>query len=87
MARHGIAAGAVLAWARAFGIFGSVAVVAGAVRRKTEVLPTSIFLEISIGRIETALAVSMLMIFVALVILLTMRLATGGNIFGLGNRQ
>lgn len=87
MARHGIAAGAVLAWARAFGIFGSIAVVAGAVRRKTEVLPTSIFLEISIGRIETALAVSMLMLTVALFILLSMRFITGGNIFGLGGRQ
>ncbi len=87
LARHGIAAGAVLAWARAFGIFGSIAVVAGAVRKKTEVLPTSIFLEISIGRIDTALSVSILMLAVAIIILLTMRLLTGGNIFGTGSRQ
>ncbi|OGS37791.1 MAG: hypothetical protein A2293_16315 [Elusimicrobia bacterium RIFOXYB2_FULL_49_7] len=87
MARHGIMAGAVLAWARAFGVFGATSIVAGAVRKKTEVLPTSIFLEISIGRIETALAISMLMIVVALIMLLGLRLLTGGNIFGLGERS
>jgi len=87
LARSGIIAGAVLAWARAFGIFGAISIVAGAVRRKTEVLPTSIYLEISIGRLEAALSISLLMIAVAFFILLSMRLMTGSNIFGLGSRS
>ena len=87
MAKQGIVAGAVLSWARSFGLFGPVAIVAGAVRRKTEVLSTSIYLEISIGRLETALAVSLVMIAAAFIILYGMRRFTGGNVFGLGGRQ
>ncbi|MFH0919755.1 MAG: ABC transporter permease [Fibrobacterota bacterium] len=86
LARQGIVAGGVLAWARAFGLFGPVAIVAGAVRQKTEVLSTSIYLEISIGRLETALSVSLIMFLAAFVILFLMRRLSGGNIFGLGGR-
>lgn len=76
LAFKGIFAAAILTWARAFGLFGPVSLVAGAVRRKTEVLATSIFLEISIGRIEIALAISILMIAIAFFILLAVRLFT-----------
>jgi len=69
MARNGLAAGAVMAWARALGIFGPLMVFAGAVRMKTEVMPTTVYLELSIGRIEPALAVSMLMLAIAMVAL------------------
>ena len=40
-------------------------VFAGAVRYKTEVMPTTIFLELSIGRIEVALAVALVMVSMA----------------------
>jgi molybdate transport system permease protein len=69
MARGGLAAGAVMAWARAVGVFGPLMVFAGAVRMKTEVMPTTVYLELSIGRIEPALAVSMLMLAIAMVAL------------------
>jgi len=82
LAKHGIVAGAVLSWARAFGIFGAIAIVAGAVRQKTEVLPTSIYLEISIGRLEVALAISLVMVFIAFIILFLMRVFLRSNIFG-----
>ena len=87
LARPGIVAGAVLGWARAFGIFGAVAFVAGAVRQKTEVLPTSIYLEISIGRLEIALTISLVMTIIAFVMLTLIRLFYGSNIFGLGARK
>jgi molybdate transport system permease protein len=48
-ARNGIVAGGILAWARAIGEFGPVMVLCGATRLKTEVLPTSIYLELSKG--------------------------------------
>lgn len=69
MARNGLAAGAVMAWARAVGVFGPLMVFAGAVRMKTEVMPTTVYLELSIGRIEPALAVAMLMLAIAMVAL------------------
>jgi molybdate transport system permease protein len=87
LAGGGIVAGAVLAWARAFGLFGPISVVAGAVRRKTEVLATTIYLEISIGRLEVALAVSLLMVAIAFCVLLGLRLVSGNNIFGTGVRR
>ncbi len=84
-ARPGITAGAVLAWARAIGIFGPVMIVAGAVRGRTEVLPTSVYLEISVGRIEAALAISLLMVMVSLVVLSVFRATTSASLFGGGN--
>ncbi|NQS88824.1 ABC transporter permease [Patescibacteria group bacterium] len=74
MARNGIIAGTILTWARAFGIFGPLMVLVGAVRMRTEVLPTTIYLEQSIGRIEVALAVAVIMIIMATVALFTIRL-------------
>jgi molybdate transport system permease protein len=44
-------------------------VFAGAVRMKTEVMPTTVYLELSIGRIEPALAVALLMLAIAMVAL------------------
>lgn len=73
-ARGGIVAGAILVWARAIGLFGPMMVFVGAVRMKTEVLPTTVYLETSIGRIEVALAVALLLIAVATVALILIRL-------------
>ena len=73
-ARRGLIAAATLAWARSLGEFGPVLIFAGTTRMKTEVLPTSVFLELSVGNLEAALAVSLLMIGIALVVLVLLRL-------------
>ena len=72
-AGRGIMTAGTLAWARALGEFGPILVFAGATRGKTEVLSTSVFLEISIGNIEGAVAVSLLMVFCAIVVLVVVR--------------
>lgn len=72
-ARNGIVAGGIMAWARAVGVFGPLMVFAGAVRMRTEVLPTTIFLELSIGEIERALAVALVMLVLAVSALTLMR--------------
>lgn len=72
-ARRGILTAATLAWARALGEFGPILVFAGATRMKTEVLSTTVFLELSVGRLESAVAVSLLMIAAAVVVLLLVR--------------
>ena len=41
---------------------------------KTEVLPTSIFLELTVGNIEAAVAVSLLMVFIAVTVLVIVRI-------------
>ena len=68
-ARSGLVVAATLAWARALGEFGPILIFAGATRMKTEVMPTTVFLEMSIGNIEGAVAVSLLMILSAVIVL------------------
>lgn len=79
LARNGIIAGAILAWCHAVGLFGPLMVFAGAVRMKTEVMPTTIFLELSIGRIEAALAVALIMLAMAAVALAAIRRLSMGR--------
>jgi len=74
MARRGILAGGLLIWVRALGIFGPLLIFVGAVRRRTEVLPTTIYLEQSIGRIESALAVAVVMLVLATLALVLIRM-------------
>ena len=77
-ARRGVIAAATLTWARAIGEFGPVLVFAGATRMKTEVLPTTVYLELSVGNLETAIAVSLVMVAGAGVVLLVVRRAGAG---------
>ena len=73
-ARSGLVVAATLAWARSLGEFGPILIFAGATRMKTEVLPTAVFLEMSIGNVEGAVAVSLLMIVSAMTVLGLVRL-------------
>ncbi|MBN2137657.1 MAG: ABC transporter permease [Sedimentisphaerales bacterium] len=77
LALNGVIAGAILTWARAFGLFGPLLIFVGSFRGRTEVLSTTVFLEQSVGNIEVALAVAMLMIVVAVIALTTIHLVGG----------
>ncbi len=79
MIRNGIVAGAVIAWALAMGLYGPLMVFAGTTRQMTEVLPTTIYLELSIGQIGTALAISMMMVGCAMLALLLFKKLAGGR--------
>ena len=72
-ARRGVLTAATLAWARSLGEFGPILVFAGATRLRTEVMPTTVFLELSVGNIEAAVAVSLLMVVAAVAVLLIIR--------------
>ncbi len=76
-ARRGVLTAATLAWARALGEFGPILIFSGATRMRTEVLPTTVFLELSVGNIEAAVAVSLIMILAAMAVL------TIARVFGL----
>ncbi|MFH1344129.1 MAG: ABC transporter permease [Pseudomonadota bacterium] len=72
-ARRGMVTAATLAWARSLGEFGPILVFAGATRMRTEVLPTTVFLEMSIGNIEAAVSVSLIMVIAAVCVLILAR--------------
>ena len=73
LARRGMFAAASVAWARSLGEFGPVLVFAGATRMKTEVLPTTIWLELSVGNLEAAVSVSIIMVVFAVLVLVIIR--------------
>ncbi len=81
-ARLGLLTAATLAWARSLGEFGPILVFAGSTRRKTEVLPVSVHLELSIGNIEGAVAVSMLMVATAILVLVVVRTLAHRDVIG-----
>ncbi|MCA9171438.1 MAG: hypothetical protein KDB23_27400, partial [Planctomycetales bacterium] len=58
---------------RALGEFGPLLIFAGATRNKTEVLSMSVFLELSIGDLEAAVAVSLIMVASAVLVLIITR--------------
>ena len=68
-AQRGMLTAGTLAWARALGEFGPLLVFAGATRNKTEVLSTTVFLELSVGDLEAAVAVSLIMVLAAVCVL------------------
>ena len=59
--------------APALGEFGPILVFAGTTRMHTEVLPSTVFLELSVGDVESAVAVSLLMVMFALLVLVAVR--------------
>ncbi|MFN4257750.1 MAG: ABC transporter permease [Gemmataceae bacterium] len=83
-ARRGLITAATLAWARSLGEFGPILVFSGATRLRTEVLPTTVFLELSIGNIEAAVAVSLLMVIAAVIVLVIVRVYGSENFLGRG---
>jgi molybdate transport system permease protein len=71
---RGMIAALTIAWARSLGEFGPILVFAGATRMRTEVLSTTVFLELSVGQLEAAVAVSLLMVVAAMAVLGVVRL-------------
>jgi molybdate transport system permease protein len=72
-ARRAVMAAFAIAWARSLGEFGPVLVFSGATRMKTEVLSTTVFLELSVGRLEAAVAVSLMMIVISVFVLVLLQ--------------
>ena len=77
-ARRGMIPAATIAWARAMGEFGPVLVFAGTTRLRTEVMPTTIFLELQVGNLGMATAVAVVMVALSLSVLVLMRIAGHG---------
>ena len=76
LARTGIIASFILAWARAIGEFGATITVAGAVPGKTETIPSAIYLGLAGVDIQGTLIYTLLLVFLAIVVLLGVRFLT-----------
>ena len=77
LARNGLVAGGIMAWARAIGVFGPLMVFVGTGRR-VQVMSTIMWLHLNIGNVEAALAVSLVtMLIAAMAILLVHKLVPG----------
>jgi molybdate transport system permease protein len=75
LAWRGIVTAFTLAWSRSLGEFGPIYVFAGTTRMKTEVLSSTVFLELNANQLQSAVAVSLLMVAIASVALVVVRLA------------
>lgn len=71
--RRGLLSAGTLAWARSLGEFGPILVFAGSTRMRTEVLPTSVYLEMQSGDLKGMLSVSILMIALSAAVLILAR--------------
>ena len=75
--RSSVVASFVMVWARALALYGPIIAFVGSTSGYTEVMPTRMYLEMSVGRLEAALAVSLMMIAMAAMVLLVVKLAGG----------
>lgn len=66
LARNGIIAAFILAWARAVGDFGSTSTIGGAVPGRTETVPISIYLNLATVSLDQSVALSLLLTFVTI---------------------
>jgi molybdate transport system permease protein len=74
LARPGLAAGAVLAWARALGEFGATIMFAGNLAGTTQTMPLAIYGEYGSGDLPAALLLAIMLLATSVVILLVSRL-------------
>ncbi|HOI81778.1 MAG: ABC transporter permease [Thermovirgaceae bacterium] len=66
MAKGGLFAAAVIAFARCMGCFGTVLILAGGTRMYTETLPITLYLNISYGNLAMAMSSGIILIFISL---------------------
>ena len=65
LCRNAIVSTLVLTWARGMGEFGATLMLVGVTRMKTETLPGSVYLSISTGNNEVAMATAMIMLLLS----------------------
>ena len=67
MSKNGLLAGGVITWSKGIGEFGAALMVAGATRMKTETLPISLYLNMSCGDLDLAIAAATILIIISIV--------------------
>jgi molybdate transport system permease protein len=78
-AYKGLAAAAILAWAKAVGEFGATVTLAGTIAYRTETLPVSIYMRLAGADIEGAVGAIIILITISLLVLYLARLLFAGG--------
>jgi molybdate transport system permease protein len=82
LARPALVAGGIITWSKAMGEFGAVLMLAGATPMRTETLPIALFLNISTGDLNLAVAAATILIVISLATLCAVDLVDRGvNVF------
>jgi molybdate transport system permease protein len=79
MARAGVIGSIVITWARGMAEFGAVLIFAGAIAMKTETLPIALFLNLSCGNLDGAIASATILINISLLALCIFERFGGGR--------
>ncbi len=79
MAKKGILAGTILAWARCIGEFGATLMLARTTKMRTETLPIAVFLNISVENIELDLAIAFIMLVIAILTIISIKLVASSR--------
>jgi molybdate transport system permease protein len=74
-----LAAGTVLTWARALGEFGATITFAGNLPGVTQTMPLAIYISQSSGKMDEAIALSLVLVVVSLVVMIFRRRLAGGD--------
>lgn len=77
LAKNGIIAGLIISWSRAIGEFGCALMVAGATRMVTETLPVALYLNMSIGDLQMAMASAICLIVISFISLFIFEMIGG----------
>ena len=82
LARNGLITAIIITWTNTLGEFGTALMLAGAIRMKTETLPVAIFLNLSGGNLDKALAAATILIAISIIGLITFEcIYKKGNIY------
>lgn len=81
LARRGLIAAFILAWAKALGEFGATIMVAGTMAMRTETLPIAIFLRLASADIEGTVALILVLVVIGLSALFVVRRLLGKAIY------
>lgn len=65
MAKNGLIGGVIITWSKAMGEFGAVLMLAGAIAMKTETLPIALFLNMSTGDLDMAIAAAIILLIIS----------------------
>ena len=80
LASNALAAGLVMAWARALGEFGATIMFAGNVGGHTQTLPLVVYSEFQAGNLDTSVAAASILVLAAFGVLVAVRLLHWGRI-------
>ena len=80
LARPAIAAGLVMAWARALGEFGATIMFAGSVSGRTQTLPLVVYAEFQSGDLDASIAAAAILVLAALGVLIAVRVFRWGRL-------